>query len=228
MKIIIHYFLLFVALVATTGCDKDDNYYPAPEFEGDPTAEYIEANVDFDTQISQENSDPDTFYTYFCLCNASDHKIYFTLTFCPTKNDEFIDHMNGLVDPGKKYTNRFVTSNWSMDVPGLITTFSPLITEMEVYYDVDDKYGPVRFPSGIEEKYSDFTQRFKTRQICDPAQRRPFLWHLASAFYAHNFPVWKKQASSRSAICTVIPTPAFLSWACCAKISLIKCLTLTI
>lgn len=43
-----------------------------------------------------------------------------------------------------------------MDVPGLITTFSPLITEMEVYYDVDDKYGPVRFPSGIEEKYSDF------------------------------------------------------------------------
>lgn len=42
-----------------------------------------------------------------------------------------------------------------MDVPGLITTFSPLITEMEVYYDVDDKYGPVRFPSGIEEKYSD-------------------------------------------------------------------------
>lgn len=34
MKIIIHYFLLFVALVATTGCDKDDNYYPAPEFEG--------------------------------------------------------------------------------------------------------------------------------------------------------------------------------------------------
>ena len=36
MKIIIHYFLLFVALVATTGCDKDDNYYPAPEFEGDP------------------------------------------------------------------------------------------------------------------------------------------------------------------------------------------------
>lgn len=55
-----------------------------------------------------------------------------------------------------------------MDVPGLITTFSPLITEMEVYYDVDDKYGPVRFPSGIEEKYSDFTQRFKTRQICDP------------------------------------------------------------
>lgn len=42
MKIIIHYFLLFVALVATTGCDKDDNYYPAPEFEGDPTAEYIE------------------------------------------------------------------------------------------------------------------------------------------------------------------------------------------
>lgn len=24
------------------------------------------------------------------------------------------------------------------------------------------------------------------------------------------------------------PTPAFLSWACCAKISLIKCLTLTI
>ena len=35
MKIIIHYFLLFVALVATTGCDKDDNYYPAPEFEGD-------------------------------------------------------------------------------------------------------------------------------------------------------------------------------------------------
>ena len=31
MKIIIHYFLLFVALVATTGCDKDDNYYPAPE-----------------------------------------------------------------------------------------------------------------------------------------------------------------------------------------------------
>ena len=170
MKIIIHYFLLFVALVATTGCDKDDNYYPAPEFEGDPTAEYIEANVDFDTQISQENSDPDTFYTYFCLCNASDHKIYFTLTFCPTKNDEFIDHMNGLVDPGKKYTNRFVTSNWSMDVPGLITTFSPLITEMEVYYDVDDKYGPVRFPSGIEEKYSDFTQRFKTRQICDPGQ----------------------------------------------------------
>ena len=150
--------------------DKDDNYYPAPEFEGDPTAEYIEANVDFDTQISQENSDPDTFYTYFCLCNASDHKIYFTLTFCPTKNDEFIDHMNGLVDPGKKYTNRFVTSNWSMDVPGLITTFSPLITEMEVYYDVDDKYGPVRFPSGIEEKYSDFTQRFKTRQICDPGQ----------------------------------------------------------
>ncbi|WP_417185051.1 hypothetical protein, partial [Alistipes putredinis] len=143
---------------------------PAPEFEGDPTAEYIEANVDFDTQISQENSDPDTFYTYFCLCNASDHKIYFTLTFCPTKNDEFIDHMNGLVDPGKKYTNRFVTSNWSMDVPGLITTFSPLITEMEVYYDVDDKYGPVRFPSGIEEKYSDFTQRFKTRQICDPGQ----------------------------------------------------------
>ena len=136
--------MLFVALVATTGCDKDDNYYPAPEFEGDPTAEYIEANVDFDTQISQENSDPDTFYTYFCLCNASDHKIYFTLTFCPTKNDEFIDHMNGLVDPGKKYTNRFVTSNWSMDVPGLITTFSPLITEMEVYYDVDDKYGPVR------------------------------------------------------------------------------------
>ena len=115
---------MFVALVATTGCDKDDNYYPAPEFEGDPTAEYIEANVDFDTQISQENSDPDTFYTYFCLCNASDHKIYFTLTFCPTKNDEFIDHMNGLVDPGKKYTNRFVTSNWSMDVPGLITTFS--------------------------------------------------------------------------------------------------------
>ena len=111
-------------MVATTGCDKDDNYYPAPEFEGDPTAEYIEANVDFDTQISQENSDPDTFYTYFCLCNASDHKIYFTLTFCPTKNDEFIDHMNGLVDPGKKYTNRFVTSNWSMDVPGLITTFS--------------------------------------------------------------------------------------------------------
>lgn len=101
MKIIIHYFLLFIALVATTGCDKDDNYYPAPEFEGDPTAEYIEANVDFDTQISQENSDPDTFYTYFCLCNASDHKIYFTLTFCPTKNDEFIDHMNGLVDPGK-------------------------------------------------------------------------------------------------------------------------------
>lgn len=62
MKIIIHYFLLFVALVATTGCDKDDNYYPAPEFEGDPTAEYIEANVDFDTQISQENSDPDTFF----------------------------------------------------------------------------------------------------------------------------------------------------------------------
>lgn len=57
-----------------------------------------------------------------------------------------------------------------MDVPGLITTFSPLITEMEVYYDVDDKYGPVRFPSGIEEKYSDFTQRFKTRQICDPGQ----------------------------------------------------------
>ena len=54
LKIIIHYFLLFVALVATTGCDKDDNYYPAPEFEGDPTAEYIEANVDFDTQISQE------------------------------------------------------------------------------------------------------------------------------------------------------------------------------
>ena len=48
-----------------------------------------------------------------------------------------------------------------MDVPGLITTFSPLITEMEVYYDVDDKYGPVRFPSGIEEKYSDFTQRFR-------------------------------------------------------------------
>lgn len=41
---------------------------------------------------------------------------------------------------------------------------------MEVYYDVDDKYGPVRFPSGIEEKYSDFTQRFKTRQICDPGQ----------------------------------------------------------
>ena len=135
MKIIIHYFLLFVALVATTGCDKDDNYYPAPEFEGDPTAEYIEANVDFDTQISQENSDPDTFYTYFCLCNASDHKIYFTLTFCPTKNDEFIDHMNGLVDPGKKYTNRFVTSNWSMDVPGLITTFSS-ITRWSVYYDV--------------------------------------------------------------------------------------------
>ena len=101
LKIIIHYFLLFVALVATTGCDKDDNYYPAPEFEGDPTAEYIEANVDFDTQISQENSDPDTFYTYFCLCNASDHKIYFTLTFCPTKNDEFIDHMNGLVVPEK-------------------------------------------------------------------------------------------------------------------------------
>ena len=69
--------------------------------------------------------------------------------------------MNGLVDPDTKYTNRFVTSNWSMDVPGLITTFSPLITEMEVYYDVDDKYGPVRFPSGIEEKYSDFTQRFR-------------------------------------------------------------------
>lgn len=157
-------------MVATTGCDKDDNYYPAPEFEGDPTAEYIEANVDFDTQISQENPTPSVFYTYFCLCNASDHKIYFTLTFCPTKNDEFIDHMNGLVDPGKKYTNRFVTSNSSMDVPGLITTFSPLITEMEVYYDVDDKYGPVRFPSGIEEKYSDFTQRFKTRQICDPGQ----------------------------------------------------------
>lgn len=58
-------FLLFVALVATTGCDKDDNYYPAPEFEGDPTAEYIEANVDFDTQISQENSDPDTFTPIF-------------------------------------------------------------------------------------------------------------------------------------------------------------------
>ncbi len=57
-----------------------------------------------------------------------------------------------------------------MDVPGLITTFSPLITEMKVYYDVDDKYGHVRFPSGIEEKYSDFTQRFKTRQICDPGQ----------------------------------------------------------
>ena len=55
-----------------------------------------------------------------------------------------------------------------------------------------------------------------------------FLWHLASAFYAHNFPVCKKQASLRSAICTAIPTPAFLSWDCCAKISLIKCLILTI
>ena len=39
MKIIIHYFLLFVALVATTGCDKDDNYNPAQEIEGDQTAE---------------------------------------------------------------------------------------------------------------------------------------------------------------------------------------------
>ncbi len=48
--------------------------------------------------------------------------------------------------------------------------FLLLLREMEVYYDVDDKYGPVRFPSGIEEKYSDFTQRFKTRQICDPGQ----------------------------------------------------------
>lgn len=76
--------MLFVALVATTGCDKDDNYYPAPEFEGDPTAEYIEANVDFDTQISQEIP-RQVFLHLFCLCNASDHKIYFTLTFCPTK-----------------------------------------------------------------------------------------------------------------------------------------------
>ena len=72
MKLIFHYFLLFVALTATTGCDKDDNYYPAPKFEEDPTAEYIEANVDFDTQTSQEMSD--SYYTYFCLCNASDHK----------------------------------------------------------------------------------------------------------------------------------------------------------
>ena len=62
LKIIIHYFLLFVALVATTGCDKDDNYYPAPEFEGDPTAEYIEANVDFDTQNSHENTTPSVYY----------------------------------------------------------------------------------------------------------------------------------------------------------------------
>ena len=85
MKIIIHYFLLFVALVATTGCDKDDNYYPAPEFEGDPTAEYIEANVDFDTQISQENSDPDTFYTYFCLCNAVTTKFTSLLRFARQK-----------------------------------------------------------------------------------------------------------------------------------------------
>ena len=162
MKIIIHYFLLFVALVATTGCDKDDNYYPAPEFEGDPTAEYIEANVDFDTQISQENSDPDTFYTYFCLCNASDHKIYFTLTFCPTKNDEFIDHMNGLVDPGKKYTNRFVTSNWSMDVPGLITTFSPLYSSSlkysKIHYTSDggqtwQTYGPYSPLNGVKTFY---------------------------------------------------------------------------
>ncbi len=51
-----------------------------------------------------------------------------------------------------------------MDVPGLITTFSPLITEMEVYYDVDDKYRPVRFPSGIEEKYFGFYAAFQ-----DPA-----------------------------------------------------------
>ena len=47
MKIIIHYFLLFVALVATTGCDKDDNYYPAPEFEGDPIIRKSKCSTDF-------------------------------------------------------------------------------------------------------------------------------------------------------------------------------------
>ena len=30
--------------------------------------------------------------------------------------------------------------------------------------------GLLDFHRGIEEKYSDFTQRFKTRQICDPGQ----------------------------------------------------------
>lgn len=92
--------MLFVALVATTGCDKDDNYYPAPEFEGDPTAEYIEANVDFDTQISQENSDPDTFTPIlFVQCQWPQNLLHSYVL--PDKNDEFIDHMNGLVDPGK-------------------------------------------------------------------------------------------------------------------------------
>ena len=156
MKIIIHYFcclshwLQRPDAIRTIVIAVNSIEYPAPEFEGDPTAEYIEANVDFDTQISQENSDPDTFYTYFCLCNASDHKIYFTLTFCPTKNCLLFYRPYEWACRSRKIYRILNITDWSMDRTGSYHhCFSSYYGDGKVYYDVDDKYGPVRFPSGM-------------------------------------------------------------------------------
>lgn len=168
MKRIFRYFLLFVALTVTTGCDKDD-YYPSPKFEVDPTAGYIDVGVDvgadFDTMISQEAISGPYYNTYFCLCNASDHKIYVDLTF--DQGGEFVSSITGVIDHGQKCTGRLIV--FKSCESGLISSFTPLLAQMEVYYDVENE-GFLTFPSGIEERYTDFSQRFKSRQICDQGQ----------------------------------------------------------
>ena len=74
--------------------------------------------------------------------------------------------ISGGIDRGEKFTDRFV----SLKSFGLITSFTPFLTCMEVCYD-DVRVGDgIVLPSGIRERYSDFTQRFKTRQICDQGQ----------------------------------------------------------
>lgn len=117
--------------------------------------------------VSQESPDPDIFYTYFCLCNASDHKIDVMLAF---HGEYGYKVMGWVIDHGEKFTGRLETFK-SKGAAGLISSFTPILARLEVYYDVDnDEYGNIKYPSGIDERYSDFTQRFKTRQICDQGQ----------------------------------------------------------
>lgn len=163
MKPQICIFLSFALFVLTTGCKKNE---PTT----DPAARFTEAYADYSLEawIDRELVDSNNYYTYFCICNASDHKVYALLDFGT------LDYVANEIDPGYKAHGRIHTEKFGVDGVGveLISSFNPFLESIQVYYDDAGNrvYHPL--PGIIGEEYIDvdFSKRYKSKQVRDQSQ----------------------------------------------------------